>query len=112
MPGFNQATLIGYVGTDAEVKETKAGPVAAFRLAVTELAGTDREVTTWFNAEVWGDRAKKLAEHITAGRLVCVVGPIRIDQWEDEEGARHQRTRVLANQFQFLDRRPELEEEE
>ena len=109
MPALNQATLIGYVGTDAELKETKAGPVAAFRLAVTERRG-EEDITTWFNVELWGDRAKKLAPHITAGRLVAVVGPIRVDEWEDEDGVRHQRTKILADRFQFLDRKPEAEE--
>ena len=66
-------TIAGGVGKDAEVRRTQSGdPVAGFSVAVTDR----KKETTWFDVSLWGKRGESLAQYITKGSKVTVVGEL------------------------------------
>lgn len=70
----NQMIIIGNLGGDAEVKDTKNGNLLAkFSVAVNKKSKEGKETTTWVNVQAWG----KLAEpcrNLKKGERVVVIG--------------------------------------
>lgn len=66
-------TVAGNVGKDAVLRETQGDPVLNFSVASTSYSGREK-VTQWVDVSVWGKRAQALADLITKGSKVTVVG--------------------------------------
>ena len=65
-----QATIMGRLGGDPEMKDTGKGVVMEMRVAVK----SGREETTWWRASLWGKRAEGLNGKIGKGCRVLVIG--------------------------------------
>jgi len=114
MPALNKVQLIGYLGKDPETRFTpKGSKVTSFSLAVDRRwkssEGETKETTDWFNIETWGRLGEICQQYLHKGSLVYLEGRLRTDRYE-QEGQMHYFTKVVANQMQMLDRRPEEEE--
>ncbi len=102
---MNQATFIGRVGGDAELKTTSTGKaVASFSMALDN--GKDKEgqkrQPTWVKATLWERRAESLAQYITKGKLVYVAGPVSIETWVDKsDGSAKGKLCVTVREFEF-----------
>lgn len=64
-------TIAGNIGKDAETRQTQAGSVTSFNVAVSN--GRDSE-STWYRCSLWGQRGEKLAGYLTKGSKVSVAG--------------------------------------
>lgn len=66
----------GRVGADAQLKSVGDTMVCSFSIAHTEkvYGQTPSEKTIWVACNLWGDRAEKLAPHITKGSFLVVEG--------------------------------------
>lgn len=66
--------LIGFIGKDAEIKETQTGKkLASFSLAVK----SGKETTQWYNCNFWGDKIeafKGLIPHLKKGSKIYLDG--------------------------------------
>jgi len=114
MPALNKVQLIGYLGKDPETRITaKGSKVASFSLAVDRrwksAEGETKEATDWFNIEAWGRLGEICQQYLHKGSLVYLEGRLRTDRYE-QEGQTRYITKVVANQMQMLDRRPEEDE--
>lgn len=109
MAGLNKATLIGYLGRDAEMRYTTGGTAfARFSLATTETwtkDGEKQERTEWHRITLWGKIAESLNEHLTKGTLVYVEGPIQTRKWDDKEGVTRYTTEINARTIQLLSKK-------
>ena len=95
---MNQITLIGRLTSDPEITATRGGTdVASLRLAVNDR----KDVTLFIGVEAYGPQAKPIAEHLSKGRQVCVVGRLEIDSWE-RDGVKRERAKVVASRVEFL----------
>ena len=106
--GLNKVMLIGQLGTDPEMRYTANGSaVTNFRLAVNRSFGSDegrREETEWFTVVTWTKLAELVGQHLQKGRKVYVEGRLSTRSWDGQDGQKHYRTEVIANQVLFLDR--------
>ena len=114
MPGLNRVQLIGRLGKDPDARTTPKGTkVCTFSVAVgrrwKSSEGETREATDWFNVEAWGRLGEICEQYLSKGRLVFVEGRLQTDRYE-QEGETRYFTKVIAQQMQMLDRRPEEEE--
>src|SRR5258708_21739645 len=77
---FQQVTIVGNVGRDAEMRYTPQGiAVCDFSVAVNKVTGKGenrKEKTTWFNVTVWRERAGTARQYIKKGMKILVVGEI------------------------------------
>ncbi len=72
-------TIAGNVGKDAVVRRTGNGDaVAGFSVAVTDR----KKDTTWFDVSVWGKRGETLAQYITKGSKITVIGELSTREHE------------------------------
>lgn len=109
--GLNKVMIIGHLGRDPEMRYTPNGrPVTSFSVATTRnwtsADGERREETEWFNVVAWGNLAEICKTHLTKGQQVYVEGRLQTRGWEDEDGKKHFRTELVANEMILLgDRR-------
>jgi single-strand DNA-binding protein len=68
--------------------------------------GETKEVTDWFNIEAWGRTGEIAQQYLGKGRLVFIEGRLQTDKYEKDDELRYF-TKVVAQNIQILDRRPE-----
>ena len=108
--GLNKVMLIGNLGRDPEMRYTPSGkPVTSFSLASSRSwvssDGERREETEWFNVVAWGNLAEICNQHLARGQQVYIEGRLQTRSWEDDNGQRHFRTEVVANEMIILGNR-------
>jgi single-strand DNA-binding protein len=108
--GLNKVIIIGYVGRDPEMRYTPSGrAVTSFSVATTRTwvstEGERREETEWFNVVAWGNLAEICKQHLTKSQQVYVEGRLQTRGWEDEQGKKHFRTELVANEMILLGER-------
>ncbi len=96
-----QITVIGNVVSSPERRRTQNSNVTNFRVAATERR-FDSATQSWVDGpsffvdiECWGELGGNVAHSISKGDPVVVVGAIRTDEWESEQG-RRSRPRIRA----------------
>jgi len=114
--GLNKVMIIGNLGSDPEMRYTPTGrPVTSFSVATSRnwvtSEGEQREATEWFRVVAWGNLAEICNRYLRKGSRVYVEGRLQTRSW-DNQGQRHYRTEVVANEMVLLDsREPRLAEE-
>jgi single-strand DNA-binding protein len=117
----NRATLIGFLGKDAEVKSTRNEASFTVLSLATRRSWKDRETgerqsqTTWHRCIVWG-KLGEFAATLTKGAHVQVEGEIRFREYtpkdSGEESAQTKRTitEVRVTSITKLDRPKKADE--
>lgn len=92
-----QISMTGWVGGDVDFGHTQATGTAraSFRLACTPRVRrhgvwTD-DPTTWLTVVCWRTLADHIAASLAKGDPVLVLGRLRTQAWDDDNGARHER---------------------
>lgn len=104
---FNEITLIGNLGKDAEIKMTPSGKaVCRASLATKESwkdgSGERQSRTTWHDLVLWGPQAEVFGKWGTKGKLVFAKGTLRKREYEAKDGTKKMAVEVEVHQFQFL----------
>jgi single-strand DNA-binding protein len=106
---FNKVILLGNLTRDVEVKQVGTTSVGKLGLAVnrkfTTAGGETREEVTFVDCEAWGKTAEIMAKYLSKGRPVFIEGRLKLDQWEDKEGKKQSKLKVVVDNFQFVDSR-------
>ena len=105
--GLNKVMVIGNMGRDPELRYTPSGkPVTSFSLASSRSwiapDGERREETEWFNVVAWGNLAEICSQKLAKSQQVYIEGRLQTRSWEDDNGQRHFRTEVVANEMIIL----------
>ncbi len=109
MPSLNKVMIIGNVGNEPEMRFTASGkPVTTFSVATNRVYssadGERKEETEWFNVVVWNKLAELCNQYLGKGRLVYAEGRMRTRSWDGQDGQKHYRTELIAEQVTFLDK--------
>ncbi|HEY4670191.1 MAG TPA: single-stranded DNA-binding protein [Tepidiformaceae bacterium] len=107
MASLNKVMLIGNAGRDAELRYTANGTAQSqFSMAVNYrrkgTSGDWEDATEWFNIVVFGDQAERTSQYITKGKQLYIEGRLQTRTWDDDQGVKHYRTEVIANQLLLL----------
>ena len=107
MANLNKVFLIGNLTADPELRYTPSGTaVADLRLAVNrEFSSKDGErksETLFVDVVVWARQAENCSQYLSKGRAVMVEGRLKLDTWENQQGEKRSRLRVVAENIQFL----------
>ena len=83
----NKLILVGHVGRDPEVRETRSGTkVANFSLATNHRTSDDdggvREKTDWHRITVWNRLAQLVEDYVRKGDRIYLEGRVQYDSYE------------------------------
>ena len=107
MANLNKVFLIGNLTADPELRYTPSGTaVADLRLAVnrefSSKEGERKSETLFVDIVVWARQAENCSQYLSKGRPVMVEGRLKLDTWENQQGEKRSRLRVVAENIQFL----------
>lgn len=113
MASLNQATLIGFVGDDPKIVQTKNGKtMATFSLATTERGFTRQDGSTvedktdWHNIVFFGKPAEIISKYVRKGASLFVQGKMRTRSYvSTQDNITRYVTEIIGDNFQLLDRR-------
>lgn len=106
---LNRAMIIGNLTRDPESRTTTSGQnVCNFSVATssqwTDAQGAKQERTEYHSIVAWGKLADICTQYLTKGRKVYVEGRLQTREWEAQDGAKKQRTEIVAENMIILDR--------
>ena len=107
---LNKCMIIGNLGKDPEMRYTANGQaVTTFNVATSRTFngrdGERREETEWFTVVTWDRLAETCAQYLTKGRQVYVEGRMQTRSWDGNDGVKHYKTELIAQEVKFLGRR-------
>jgi single-strand DNA-binding protein len=105
---INRVLLAGNLTRDPQVRFlANEQAVANFGLAVNRrFKGGDgqmKEEVTFIDIEAWGRTAELVGQYLTKGRACFVEGRLKLDSWDDKDGQKRSKLKVVADNVQFLD---------
>lgn len=102
---MTKITITGRATADATLKFTPSGAaVASFSLADNhrkknaQTGEWEDDGATFYNVQAWQHLAEECAEHVRKGRIVTVVGDVRLRQYEGRDGTKGQSLDVRADE--------------
>jgi single-strand DNA-binding protein len=112
MASYNRVILMGNLTRDPELKTLPSQTVVCdFALAVNrrwkDTDGADREEVLFIDCAAFGKTGQTIGESLTKGRPIHIEGRLKFEQWEQEDGQRRNKIRVVVEQFRFVDRKPD-----
>ncbi|UCH14804.1 MAG: single-stranded DNA-binding protein [Bacteroidales bacterium] len=113
----NKAILVGYVGTDPEVRYLDSGTaVCNFRLATSEVYknknGEKVTTTDWHNVVLWRGLAETAEKYVKKGTQLYIEGRIKTRSWDDKDGNKRYTTEIVCDNFQMLGKKIDVPPEE
>ncbi len=113
MKDVNKVILVGRLGGDPVLRETKNGiPVANFSLATSRRLKTEatvegesvepQEETQWHRVVVWGRQGEACTQYLKKGHAIYVEGSVRSRKYETKEGESRLSYEIHADEVSFL----------
>lgn len=101
MFSLNRAQLIGNLTRDPELRTTPSGQqVAGFAVATnrrwTTQQGETQDATEFHEIVAWGKLAEVAQQLLHKGKKVYIEGRLQTRQWDAPDGAKRQRTEIIA----------------
>lgn len=107
---LNKILILGHLGKDPEMRYMPSGkPVANFSVATNrkyKIEGQLHEETEWFRIAAFGRLAEISSEFLKKGRQVFISGRMKTHNWTDNQGVKHYRTEVIAEELRLLGTKP------
>lgn len=106
MPNLNRVMLMGHLTRDVELRAAGSSTVGNIGIAVSrkwkDASGQSKEETCFVDCEAWGKTAEIIAQYTAKGHPIYLEGRLKLDQWEDKDGSKRSKIKVVVESFQFL----------
>jgi len=106
MANYNRVILLGNLTRDPELRVTPKGTsVCQFGLAVNRVYRVGEETneeTTFVDLEAWGKQAEIIAKYVGKGRPLFVEGRLKLDSWQNKEGEKRSKLKVIVENMQLM----------
>ena len=106
----NRVQLIGFLGTEIEVKEYAEGKkLARMSMATHETrkteSGARETITTWHNLVAWGKTAEVMAKVFSKGQRMYIEGKLSYREYTSGDNVKKQSTEIVVSDFKKLESR-------
>lgn len=102
MIGLNKVQLIGRLGGDPKITESKAGiRLATFHVVTVELHDK-KETSEWHNIVAWRQMSEMAERMLNKGSLVYIEGKLKTRNFE-KDGLKHYRTEIISETITLLE---------
>jgi single-strand DNA-binding protein len=107
---MNKVLLAGRLTRDPELRALASGKsVCQFSLATSEYLGDGKSRAEYHSILTWDRLAQVCATYLGKGQQVAVEGRLQTRTWDDDKGARHRKTEIVANSVEMLSGRKKKE---
>ena len=94
---MNKVLLTGRLTRDPEMRSLASGKaVTQFSVATNEYAG-GKEKSEYHNIVAWDRLAEICGQFLGKAQQVAIEGRLQTRSWDDDRGARHWKTEVVAS---------------
>lgn len=95
----NMCMMVGRLTKDAESSITQKGtPMSKFRMAINNRRS---DKTLYINVVVFGKLAEMLQPKFVKGRVVSVIGPLDVDEYENEQKEKRTSICIMADNVEL-----------
>ena len=105
MNNLNSILLEGNLVRDPEIAHTNKGTAyCRFTMATNRSYKQDNKYeqeVSYFDVKSWGKLAEVCKEYLKKGRGVRIIGRIKQDRWQSEDGKNNSRVVVMADHIEF-----------
>jgi len=115
----NKVTLIGWVGTDPELRHTSdSTAVCNLSIATSETwkdqKGNEQNRTEWHRVVFWRQLAEIVNQYLKKGSHVYIEGKIQSREYEDSRvpGTKRKAYEIIAHEIRILDNGDRLRTED
>lgn len=103
---LNKVFIIGNLTRDPELKTLPSGSsVASFGIATNRIwknqQGEQQKDVQFHNVVVFGKQADTVAQYLKKGSSALIEGRIQTRNWEAQDGAKRNKTEIVAERVQF-----------
>lgn len=106
MASYNRVILVGNLTRDPELRYIPSGTaVSDIGLAVNDRVkkgGDWVDETTFVDVTLWARTAEVANEYLSKGSSVLIEGRLRLESWENNEGQKRSKLKVVADRMQML----------
>ena len=103
MSDLNEVIVSGRLTRDSELRHTPNGTaVTDVIVASNRIWSKDserQEETTFVDVTIWGRQAESLQEYLVKGRHIMVVGRLKLNKWETEQGDKRSKLTMVAEKI-------------
>lgn len=99
---MNKVILIGRLTKDPEVNFIPTNGKALVRFGLAVVRPYKKDEVDFINCKAFGKTAETIANYITKGKQIAVVGNIRTGSYEDKDGIKKYITEVWVESFNFI----------
>lgn len=103
---LNKVIIAGNLTRDPELRQIPSGQsVCSFSVATnrffTDSSGQKQKQAEFHNVVAWGRQAEIINQYLRKGGIVLVEGRLQTRSWQDQQGAKHWKTEIIAEQIQL-----------
>jgi len=99
----NKVLLTGRLTRDPELRSLASGKtVTQFNVATNEYRTNGQEKSEFHSIVTWDRLAEICGTYLGKGQQVALEGRLQTRSWDDERGARHWKTEVVATHVEML----------
>ena len=101
----NKVILLGYAGSDPEVRYPEKDKAIAFlSLATNEMSINGMELTEWHRLVFFGETAKIVERYVRKGTQLYVEGKLSTREYQDRMKITRKRTEIIVSFFEIVGR--------
>lgn len=103
---LNKVIIAGNLTRDPELRQIPSGQsVCSFGIATnrffTDSLGQKQKQAEFHNVVAWGRQAEIINQYLKKGSIVLVEGRLQTRSWQDQQGGKHSKTEIIAEQIQL-----------
>ena len=100
---MNRVLVTGRLTRDPEMRSLASGKnVTTFTVASNEFLGGGKEKAEYHAVVTWDRLAEIAGRYLGKGQQVAIEGRLQTRSWDDERGARHWKTEIVASHVEML----------
>lgn len=105
----NRLIIAGHLTRDVDLKQIAPDrSVAHFGIAINNRYrasdGETKESVVFLDCEAWGRTGELAAKYLAKGSGAYIEGRLRQDQWQDADGSKRSKIKVVVDILQFTSR--------
>lgn len=105
MPSLFEGTLLGHLGSDAEMRYTPNGAQVTQASIAADVGFGDKRQTVWVRVSAFGKTAEVLSERGKKGALALVIGDLQpLEIWTGRDGTARCEYRMVARTIRITPR--------